>query len=39
MFTDSHAHITKEFYDDIDSIIQNAKDNKVNRIIIDADSI
>lgn len=39
MFTDSHAHITKEFYDDIDLIIKNAKDNKVNRIIIDADSI
>ena len=39
MFTDSHAHITKEFYDDIDSIIKNAKDNKVNRIIIDADTI
>lgn len=39
MFTDSHSHITKEFYEDIDSIIKNAKDNKVNRIIIDADSI
>lgn len=39
MFTDSHAHITKEFYDDIESVIKNAKDNNVNRIIIDADSI
>ena len=39
MFTDSHSHITKEFYEDIDSIIKNAKDNNVNRIIIDADSL
>ena len=29
----------REFYDDIDSVIKNAKDNNVNRIIIDADSI
>ena len=39
MFTDSHSHITKEFYEDIDQIIKNAKLNNVNRIIIDADSI
>ena len=25
MFTDSHAHITKEFYEDIEAVIKNAK--------------
>ena len=39
MFTDSHSHITKEFYDDIDKVIQNAKNNGVHRIIVDADTI
>ena len=39
MFTDSHAHILKEYYESIDDVIKRAKDNKVNRIIVDADSI
>ena len=39
MFTDSHSHITKEFYDDIDKVIQNAKENNVHRIIVDADTV
>ncbi len=39
MFTDSHSHITKEFYDDIDKVIQNAKNNGVHRIIVDADTV
>ncbi|MBQ7240875.1 MAG: TatD family hydrolase [Bacilli bacterium] len=39
MFTDSHAHILKEYYESIDDVIKRAKENKVNRIIVDADSI
>lgn len=33
MFTDTHCHIYKEYYDNIDQIIKNAKENHVNRII------
>lgn len=39
MFTDSHAHILKEYYELIDDVIKRAKENNVNRIIVDADSI
>ena len=39
MFTDSHAHILKEYYESIDDVIKRAKENNVNRIIVDADSI
>lgn len=34
MFTDTHCHIFKEYYEDIDSIINNAKEAKVNRLIV-----
>lgn len=33
MFTDSHAHIYKQYYEDIEKIIKNAKINGINRII------
>lgn len=33
MFTDSHCHIYKEYYDNIDEIINNSINNKVNRWI------
>ena len=33
MFTDTHCHVLKEYYDNIDEILNNAKDNHVNRII------
>ena len=31
---DTHAHISKEYYDDIDAVIKRAKDNGVDKIII-----
>ena len=31
MFTDTHCHIYKEYYEDIGKIITNANNNKVNR--------
>ena len=34
MFTDTHCHISKEDYDDIEEVINNAKEAKVNRLII-----
>lgn len=33
MFTDTHCHIYKEYYEDIEKIIENASVNKVNRMI------
>jgi len=33
MFTDSHCHLYKEYYDDIEGILKIALDNKVNRYI------
>ena len=33
MFTDSHCHLYKEYYEDIDKIIKEAQDNGVNRFI------
>ena len=38
MFCDTHCHIFKEYYDDIDKVINNANDNKVNRIIVASDN-
>ena len=34
MFTDTHCHLSKEDYDDIDTVVENAKDNQINRLII-----
>lgn len=34
MYVDNHCHIFKEYYDDIDNVIKEAKDNKVNTIIV-----
>ena len=39
MFTDTHAHIFNEFYDNIDEVISNAHKNGIDRIIVDADNI
>lgn len=36
MLTDTHCHIYKEYYDDIDSLIKKIKDSGVNRIINNA---
>lgn len=33
MFCDSHCHILKEYYDDIEEVLNNAKNNNVDRII------
>ena len=33
MFTDTHCHVFKEYYNNIDSIINNAKENKIFQII------
>lgn len=33
MFTDTHAHIYREYYDDIDLVIQTANDSGIYRII------
>ena len=34
MFTDTHCHFEPDYYDDYDTIIQNAMDNNVNRLIV-----
>ena len=39
MFTDTHCHVVKEFYDDIDKIIENAKNKGINRLIVAADNL
>ncbi len=39
MLTDTHCHLTKEFFQDIDTIIDNAKMSGVERYISAADSI
>lgn len=36
MLTDSHCHITKEYYENIDEIVNNAKDNQVYKFINNA---
>ena len=33
MFTDTHCHLYKEYYENIDEILKNAHENKVNRMI------
>lgn len=38
MFTDTHCHIFKEYYEDIDEIINNANNSKINRIIVASDN-
>lgn len=39
MFTDTHCHIYKEYFDDINLVLENASKNKVNRFINNADNI
>jgi len=33
MFTDTHCHIYKEYYDNFNEVIDNAKNNGINRLI------
>ncbi len=33
MFTDTHCHLYKEYYDDLDEIIKKIKKSKINRVI------
>ncbi len=39
MFTDTHCHLFKEYFDDISFVLDKAKENKVNRYINNADNI
>lgn len=39
MFTDSHCHLFKECFDNIDEVIKNAEDNQVIKYISAADSV
>ena len=32
MFTDTHCHLYKEYYENIDEIVENAKNLKINRV-------
>ena len=34
MFTDTHCHLSKEDYEDIEAVIKRAKDNNIHRLII-----
>lgn len=34
MFTDSHCHISKEYYENINIVIKEARENKINRLIL-----
>lgn len=34
MFTDTHCHLYKEYYDDLDIILKQAESNNVNRYIV-----
>ena len=34
MYVDNHCHIFKEYYEDIDKVVKEAKDNKVDTLII-----
>ena len=34
MFTDTHCHLSTEDYEDIDKVVANAKENKIDRLII-----
>ncbi len=33
MFTDTHCHLYKEYYDDLDEIVEKIKSNQINRVI------
>ena len=39
MFTDSHCHVFKEYYEDIDKVIQDASQNGVTKLIVAATNI
>lgn len=39
MFTDTHCHLYKEYYNDLECTIKDAKENGVHRYISDADNI
>ena len=33
MFTDTHCHIYKEYYENIDEVLKNALKNNINRLV------
>ena len=39
MLTDTHCHLFKEYYKDLDKVLKDASNNGVNRYIVDADNI
>jgi len=39
MFTDTHAHLYKEYYEDIESVIKRANENGINKILVAADDL
>lgn len=39
MLTDTHCHLFKEYFDDIDKVINDAKENNVNRYINNATNL
>ena len=39
MIIDTHAHITKEFFDNIDEIISDSKENNIEKIIVPSVSL
>ena len=38
MFCDTHCHILKEYYDEIDKVILEAKENGIDRLVVAADN-
>ena len=34
MYIDTHCHVFSEYYDNIEKVISECKDNNVNRIIV-----
>ncbi len=38
MFTDTHCHITNSYYDNIEKVIENAKNNKIVKVINNSSS-
>lgn len=39
MFTDTHCHLTSEFYDDIENVLNNAKEHNIVRYISCGDNL
>ena len=39
MFIDTHCHIFSEYYDDIDKVISECRDNNIDKIIVNGSNI